>query len=294
MNTSSFKKAIGLLMVCIGVTGLSALLFFYMVILFSDTWATLQGLHEGFKLLFTVPTGILVIYASFFAIFIPFLLLILLGVLLTSGKNYLRLWQLGMILLIWIIAIILGSVTTLHQVQEIIARVQPFSPNPMEFGITQEIPIEVQSAFASALKTEVDSTLGKPIEGYEPFMFLEVFPGLTETDFEGVQASIGKYTMQDGRLVHSPDNTKLIHSAAKVLTDEGLYTLLANVSVRLGIDLTKGGTLTEVMQALVRKDQPAAPFNPEPVACTLEAKICPDGSAVGRQGPSCEFAPCPY
>ena len=26
--------------------------------------------------------------------------------------------------------------------------------------------------------------------------------------------------------------------------------------------------------------------------CTLEAKVCPDGSAVGRTGPSCEFAPC--
>ena len=29
------------------------------------------------------------------------------------------------------------------------------------------------------------------------------------------------------------------------------------------------------------------------VACTAEAKICPDGSAVGRVGPNCEFAPCP-
>lgn len=28
-------------------------------------------------------------------------------------------------------------------------------------------------------------------------------------------------------------------------------------------------------------------------ACTLEAKLCPDGSAVGRTGPNCEFAPCP-
>lgn len=27
--------------------------------------------------------------------------------------------------------------------------------------------------------------------------------------------------------------------------------------------------------------------------CTLEAKICPDGSTVGRVGPNCEFAPCP-
>jgi len=28
-------------------------------------------------------------------------------------------------------------------------------------------------------------------------------------------------------------------------------------------------------------------------ACTMDAKICPDGSAVGRQGPNCEFAACP-
>jgi hypothetical protein len=29
------------------------------------------------------------------------------------------------------------------------------------------------------------------------------------------------------------------------------------------------------------------------VACTMEAKICPDGSSVGRSGPKCEFAECP-
>jgi hypothetical protein len=32
----------------------------------------------------------------------------------------------------------------------------------------------------------------------------------------------------------------------------------------------------------------------QPVACTEEAKLCPDGvTSVGRQGPNCEFAPCP-
>ena len=31
----------------------------------------------------------------------------------------------------------------------------------------------------------------------------------------------------------------------------------------------------------------------KPVACTMDAKICPDGSAVGRVGPNCEFADCP-
>ena len=35
------------------------------------------------------------------------------------------------------------------------------------------------------------------------------------------------------------------------------------------------------------------PPEPKPVACTMEAKLCPDGSYVGRSGPKCEFAACP-
>lgn len=40
------------------------------------------------------------------------------------------------------------------------------------------------------------------------------------------------------------------------------------------------------------KTQPSG-TNPNMVACTMEAKICPDGTAVGRSGPKCEFAACP-
>jgi len=32
---------------------------------------------------------------------------------------------------------------------------------------------------------------------------------------------------------------------------------------------------------------------PQDVACTMEAKLCPDGSAIGRSGPNCEFTACP-
>jgi hypothetical protein len=32
--------------------------------------------------------------------------------------------------------------------------------------------------------------------------------------------------------------------------------------------------------------------NPIHTGCTLEAKLCPDGSYVGRTGPNCEFTPC--
>jgi len=42
-----------------------------------------------------------------------------------------------------------------------------------------------------------------------------------------------------------------------------------------------------------RTTKPLSVVEPTPVACTEEAKMCPDGSAVGRTGPLCEFAECP-
>ena len=33
--------------------------------------------------------------------------------------------------------------------------------------------------------------------------------------------------------------------------------------------------------------------NFQPTVCTMEAKLCPDGSTVGRTGPNCEFTACP-
>ncbi len=33
--------------------------------------------------------------------------------------------------------------------------------------------------------------------------------------------------------------------------------------------------------------------NQEATVCTMDAKVCPDGSYVGRVAPSCDFAPCP-
>jgi hypothetical protein len=38
---------------------------------------------------------------------------------------------------------------------------------------------------------------------------------------------------------------------------------------------------------------PTQPPGSNPTACTMDAKICPDGSSVGRTGPNCQFAACP-
>ena len=42
-----------------------------------------------------------------------------------------------------------------------------------------------------------------------------------------------------------------------------------------------------------KKDATQEPQPAEQTACTLEARACPDGSFVGREGPSCQFAVCP-
>ncbi|QQS15937.1 MAG: hypothetical protein IPK84_01030 [Candidatus Moraniibacteriota bacterium] len=33
--------------------------------------------------------------------------------------------------------------------------------------------------------------------------------------------------------------------------------------------------------------------SPVPAGCSRDAKVCPDGSVVGRVAPLCNFAPCP-
>lgn len=42
-----------------------------------------------------------------------------------------------------------------------------------------------------------------------------------------------------------------------------------------------------------RPKQVVPPLLQDPIVCTMEVKICPDGSYVGRSGPGCAFALCP-
>lgn len=248
------QRYIGILCITLGIVAIVGLVLFYSTSLFSDRFSILDEYYEMFRLLFSVPSGIIVICTLFFSIFFPLVFLVLFGLWLSSGKRYASNGQMITLLGLWIIAVLAGTAATVQQVGLVIDRIVPFSSDPLRFQIDKGIPNSVRDVFATTLKDAVNAKQGVPKDGYEPYMFLEVFPGLTESDFEGVQSSIGSYTMQDGRLVHRIDTTKLIHPAAKAVTDEGMETLLANVSVRLGIDLSRGGTITEVMNALLRSD----------------------------------------
>lgn len=112
------------------------------------------------------------------------------------------------------------------------------------------VKTDINEVFMEALQREVREQVGTPIEGYVPQMFLQAFPGLTATDFDGVDASIGKYVVVDGRLEHDISDGQLIHSAAGAITRKGMATLLQNIARRTGIDLHNGGTLTDIMNAI--------------------------------------------
>lgn len=46
-------------------------------------------------------------------------------------------------------------------------------------------------------------------------------------------------------------------------------------------------------KAQVATGEPTSTPTTSPLACTLDAQVCPDGSTVGRIPPNCDFAPCP-
>lgn len=53
-----------------------------------------------------------------------------------------------------------------------------------------------------------------------------------------------------------------------------------------GPETSESNETTELDDDLWQEDE-------EPVFCTMDVMMCPDGSYVGRQAPNCEFAACP-
>ncbi len=77
---------------------------------------------------------------------------------------------------------------------------------------------------------------------------------------------------------------------AVIRKDEKVYSIKMFASNQNFEDLSD--TFNKMVSTF-RFINPEAISSPLPVACTMEAKICPDGTAVGRSGPNCEFPSCP-
>lgn len=84
-----------------------------------------------------------------------------------------------------------------------------------------------------------------------------------------------------------------------------LFIALPFVGFYLGVQYQKNITPAYPSTQYIPEQKPAlepahvqsVTINPMPQQqqlCTQEAKLCPDGSSVGRTGPHCEFATCPH
>ncbi len=102
------------------------------------------------------------------------------------------------------------------------------------------------------------------------------------------------------------DNTE-VKSTDKILVSSLSMVLIGLLCLCLGIAI--GIMLSGYIQntstvdtpklglpPISREDIRISPIKPDADGqkfCTMEVLTCPDGSFVGRQGPNCEFAPCP-
>lgn len=183
-----------------------------------------------------------------------------------------------------LVAILVVAVETVHSPDQITQ--EPFrSPGEDETADMRE----AVRVFSDELQNAVIAEIGQPIEGYEPQMFMQVYPGLHPEDFDGVDAQIGHYTYVRGELTHELGDVDVVHSAAQAITREGMVTLFENIRERLDL---AGDADADMVIAVLQSSADLDGGN-ELVACTADAKQCPDGSYVGRVGPDCAFAVCP-
>ncbi|MDP3880664.1 MAG: hypothetical protein Q8Q32_00575, partial [bacterium] len=113
----------------------------------------------------------------------------------------------------------------------------------------------VSDYFANQMNAKAVAQVGQPIEGFTPDMFMQAFPGLVASDFQGVEAALGVYQVQNGQINFIYTANTPPHSAERAITEQGMQTLLANVSSRLGISTTSQAQIDKIIRALEGNQQ---------------------------------------
>ncbi len=97
--------------------------------------------------------------------------------------------------------------------------------------------IDVQEYFNEKLREGVIDRIGQPIEGFVQFMFLRAFTELIPNDFDGADALLGEYKIKEKELSFIVDEGGPIHSAAEVISGEGMKTVFANIQRRMNVSI---------------------------------------------------------
>ena len=117
-------------------------------------------------------------------------------------------------------------------------------------GCQQESNEDLTNYFSENLQTKVIQTTGQPIEGFQPFMFQNVYPGLIDNDFNNVDAMLGEYKVSGTELTFKLTQQQPIHSAAEAITKRGMEILLKNLSSRLNIPITDRESIDKIITSI--------------------------------------------
>lgn len=111
-----------------------------------------------------------------------------------------------------------------------------------------------------------------------PVLFKGYYPESTyELNRDTVRISLGSYSYMMGLSDTYPSFwISFNHKTIKIIL------------IVFGIIFSVGNSANSFID-----NSPSVPKQTEPIVCAMDAKECPDGSFVGRVGPSCAFAPCP-
>lgn len=113
----------------------------------------------------------------------------------------------------------------------------PLPNRPTIFSV-DDTSTRLVDEFTNKIQNLVIQNIGQPIEGFDAFIYLEAFHGLTKADFNEVEAGEGEYIYSNGELTFTRKQTKYISSAEQAILEKGHETLLNNLRARLGSDLS--------------------------------------------------------
>lgn len=176
------------------------------------------------------------------------------------------------------------------------------TPTPHHESPVQPATI-VEDDLKTALLPLLEDRFGSTSNGYSSHELLYVYKGMQPEDFDGVETASGHYEVKEGYLWHISSSTD---ASTENITDAGYATLDKNIRARI----IESGEATAVAIAAFLQERPEnvpadSPLVPpvdgdtpvgspeDSIMCTMDAKMCPDGSFVGRTGPDCAFAACP-
>ncbi len=121
--------------------------------------------------------------------------------------------------------------------------------------------------FTHALQSKVVQELGRPIEGFEQGMFMQVYPGLMPTDFAWVE-TVGS--------ARGP--SPVVTSADNAITAYGMGTLLENIARRVGMPIRSEYDVDRIVSIL--ETEPETPVAIPPAIGSTRTRTNLTGTAV--------------